>query len=518
MTGTGMSIGSPAYMSPEQIQASEIDGQSDQFALAVIAFQMLAGRMPFRGTTAVTLMYQIVTADPFDPQSGDIPLSREVRAVLARALAKKPQDRFADCATFIQQLTDTAGAAVALSQAETLRVDPLPAPRTQDSRSWMIGPILGGILTLGLLGAGIYHYFLKPVPVAPVRVAESTPTPAPIVTPAPIITPAPTAEPTPTPAPVKAANEAKPGTVKKPAAPSMTLTAAVTNGKIDVVKALLGHGANVNEADADGNTPLMIASEGTPNLPYNLPVVQMLIAAHASLEARDARGRTALHRASAEGQASVVRVLLDSGALIEARANDGSTPLLQAVEFGKMAVVQLLLERKAHVDAADTSETTPLMIASEGNSYLPISAPMVEALLAAHAHVNAVDAAGRTALYRASITGKPEPARLLLDHGAKVNLAAKDGTTPLIEAVTFGRILVVQVLLNHHAEVDQADAHGETSLMIAAAAPRHPKDSARILKLLLDHGAKRGLKDQKGHTALDRAKESKNAAAVELLK
>ena len=89
MTAAGVSIGSPAYMSPEQIQASEIDGRSDQFALATIAFQMLAGRMPFRGTTAHTLMFQIVTADPFEQQPGDAPLSPAVRAVLTRGLAKK---------------------------------------------------------------------------------------------------------------------------------------------------------------------------------------------------------------------------------------------------------------------------------------------------------------------------------------------------------------------------------------------------------------------------------------------
>ncbi len=109
MTAAGVSIGSPAYMSPEQIQASEIDGRSDQFALATIAFQMLAGRMPFRGTTAHTLMFQIVTADPFDQQPGDAPLAPAVRAVLARALAKKAPDRFPDCASFIQTLTDAAG-------------------------------------------------------------------------------------------------------------------------------------------------------------------------------------------------------------------------------------------------------------------------------------------------------------------------------------------------------------------------------------------------------------------------
>src|ERR1700733_353452 len=123
MTGAGVSIGSPAYMSPEQIQAAQIDGPSDQFALATIAFQMLAGRMPFKGTTAHTLMFQIVTADPFDPQPGDLPLSADIPAVLARALSKKAQDRYPDCASFIQELTVAAGAAAPVSPASTVKIE-----------------------------------------------------------------------------------------------------------------------------------------------------------------------------------------------------------------------------------------------------------------------------------------------------------------------------------------------------------------------------------------------------------
>ncbi|HTB11324.1 MAG TPA: ankyrin repeat domain-containing protein [Bryobacteraceae bacterium] len=505
MTAAGVSVGSPAYMSPEQIQAVEVDGRSDQFALATIAFQMLAGRMPFKGTTAHTLMFQIVTADPFDPQPGDTPVPPNVRAILARALSKKPQDRFPDCASFIQELTNAAGAPGPAPSTSTVIVGP---SKPKENKSWMFAPIVGALLTLALAAAGIYYYThyrcCAPTPSAdPAIVATSTPSPTPEPTPAP--TPAPTAE------PVKP-SAAKPAPPKKPppaTAPAVTLLSAATSGKADVVKSLLAGGANVNEKDADGNTPLIIASEAG-----NLPLAQILVDARASLEARDSQGRAALHHAASAGKTNLVGFLLDSGALVNKQANDGATPLFYAVEFAKMPVVQLLIARRAKLDLADSSGTTPLMIASEGTAYLPNNVPMVEALLTAGAKVDQVDAKGRSALHRASAEPKPEAVRVLLEHHAKPNVRATDGSTPLIQAVTFSRPAVAQALLNHSADVNLADSNGATPLMIAAEI----KDPAPIIKILLNHGAKRGLKDSKGRTALQRASESNNEAAVALLK
>ena len=525
MTGAGVSIGSPAYMSPEQIQASEIDGRSDQFALATIAFQMLAARMPFKGTTAHTLMFQIVMADPFETQLGDLPLSPGVRAALARALAKKPQDRFPDCASFIQELTTAVTAGDAVTQTFAA-IAPPATPK--HSRSWMLLPIVGGLLTLGLVGGGIYYYTRSRAPV-PVTVAAETPAPetpapapitAPVATPPPDPTPAPTVEPIETPKPVKVAAEAKPAPAKKQPdpAPTMSLLGAVSYGKVDVAKSLLEKGANVNERDPDGNTPLMIAAAGNEYLPYPVPLVQVLIDARASLEARDSKGRTALHRAAAEGKTDVVGLLADSGALINKQANDGATPLFYAVQSGKLPVVQLMIAHHAQVDLADASGSTPLMIASEGSTYMPVNAPMMEALLNAGAKVDVVDARGRTALYRASAEPKPEAVRLLLDHSAKPNVRAKDGTTPLIEAVTFARHAVAQILISHGADVNMADSNATTPLMIAAEKSPRIKDPGHFVKLLLDHGAKAELKDSQGRTALDLASESKNGAALKLLK
>jgi ankyrin repeat protein/predicted Ser/Thr protein kinase len=543
MTGAGVSVGSPAYMSPEQIQAKEIDGRSDQFALGTMAFQMLTGRLPFRGDTAHVVMYQIVVADPFEPQPGDAPLSPAERAILARALSKNPQDRFPDCASFIQQLTDASGVAAPVQQSSTAQIETPQVTQFKANRRWMILPSVGGLLALALAGGGIYWYLhwrcCAPKPV-PAPIAALTPAPAPAAEGPPVTapggsTPSVTTTTGTTTSGSKSGvttttvtttggvtpNGTKPGAAKKPApitAPPDTLISAVTYGRADVVKSMLAKGANINERDSDQNTPLMVASEGTSYLPNNVAMVELLIDARASLEAQDSRGRTALHRAAAAGRTNAVGFLLKSGALVNPKTKDGATPLAYAVEFGKMPVVQMLIAHSAKVDLADASGTTPLMIASEGTAYLPNSTPMVEALLTAGASVDLRDTRGRSALYRASAGPKPDAVRVLLEHKAKPNQRATDGSTPLSAAVTYSRPVVAQILLSHGADVNQADLAGTTPLMIAADASPNITDPAHFIKMLLEHGAKRELKDKKGRTALERATESKNTVAEGLLK
>lgn len=506
LTGTGVSIGSPAYMSPEQIQATQIDGRSDQFALATIAFQMLTGRMPFKGDTAHTVMYQIVTADPFETLPGDFQLSQSVRAVLARALAKSPVDRFPDCESFIRELVAAAGVGIPVVQTSTAKIVPVAAaaPPTKESKSWMVFPLAGGFVALILFSAGIYWY------------SQRTPASAPVA-------PAATTRPL-----IKAITDGTDADVNKllssetanAANPDGTtpLLAAINYGKVAAVKSLLAKGANVNAAKGDGTTPLMLASEGTGYLPNNLPLVEILLASNPNIEAQDSQGRTALHRAASEGKIDVVRLLLDRGAHIDTKANNGATALFNTVQYGKFPILQLLIERHAQVDLPDASQNTPLMIASEGNGYMPNNAPMVVALLAAGAHIDSVDAQGRSALYRASSEGKVDAMRVLLDQKANPNLRANNGSTPLIEATTNAKLEAAQLLIEHGADVNTGDANQTTPLMIAAQTSPYIKDPVPFIKLLLEHGAKRGLTDSQGRVALQRAVESKNAAAVELLK
>ncbi len=93
-TKTGIVLGTPMYMSPEQLGAEDLQGHSDLFSLGVTLYELLAGEVPFKATNIAVLMTKITSEDPppISHMRAGIPPS--VDAVLAKALAKKPQDRF----------------------------------------------------------------------------------------------------------------------------------------------------------------------------------------------------------------------------------------------------------------------------------------------------------------------------------------------------------------------------------------------------------------------------------------
>ncbi|MCM2255416.1 MAG: serine/threonine protein kinase [Vicinamibacteria bacterium] len=103
-TAVGMILGTPEYMSPEQVRAATLDPRSDLYALGVVAFELLTGRVPFKGDTPLaTLMMHLQDEPPLElPLAAGLPAG--IRAALKRVLAKDPQERFATAAEFAQAL------------------------------------------------------------------------------------------------------------------------------------------------------------------------------------------------------------------------------------------------------------------------------------------------------------------------------------------------------------------------------------------------------------------------------
>ena len=102
-SGTGI-IGSPGYMSPEQWRGEDIDARADQYALGVVAFEMLTGHRPFETVKVQDLMRLHLSADVPNLSSLRSGVTPVVDAAIRRAMAKRPSDRFASATAFVDAL------------------------------------------------------------------------------------------------------------------------------------------------------------------------------------------------------------------------------------------------------------------------------------------------------------------------------------------------------------------------------------------------------------------------------
>jgi serine/threonine protein kinase/HAMP domain-containing protein len=107
-TQIGNVLGTPHYMSPEQVVGEKVDSRSDLFSAGVVLYQLLTGHLPFEGDTLISVAYKITKTDPpsLDKVRGDLPLS--LRRVIERALKKQPEKRFQSGEEFAQALIGVA--------------------------------------------------------------------------------------------------------------------------------------------------------------------------------------------------------------------------------------------------------------------------------------------------------------------------------------------------------------------------------------------------------------------------
>ena len=103
LTQVGTVVGTPNYMSPEQIMGLPVDGRTDLFAAGVILYQFLTGERPFAGSTTTT-MQKVLKEEPLPPSTLNVQLPPAIDAVVRKALAKRPEDRYATAHEFAQAL------------------------------------------------------------------------------------------------------------------------------------------------------------------------------------------------------------------------------------------------------------------------------------------------------------------------------------------------------------------------------------------------------------------------------
>ncbi len=157
MTQSGVMMGTPNYMSPEQVQGHAVDGRADQFSLAVIAYEMLTGEKPFLADQLPALLFRIVREDPVPPQRLNPTIGPQVEMVLKKALAKSANDRYGSCIQFVDAL------AAALQTSPGWRLLPRSSAHSMPT---MAGPVadpkLGVNLPPGLPAPGLSAGEVRP--------------------------------------------------------------------------------------------------------------------------------------------------------------------------------------------------------------------------------------------------------------------------------------------------------------------------------------------------------------------
>ena len=146
LTQTGTVLGTPKYMSPEQVRGLRVDGRSDIFSLGAVLYEMLTGVTAFDGASLTAIMFQVISAHPVHPAKHSADIPDALSAILSKCLAKNPQARYQDAAELArdlrgyQNLKFPAAAATSFSTATVVdhgasSMSPRPGARLGQERT-----------------------------------------------------------------------------------------------------------------------------------------------------------------------------------------------------------------------------------------------------------------------------------------------------------------------------------------------------------------------------------------------
>jgi serine/threonine protein kinase len=126
VTGTGVIIGTPEYMAPEQAEGRDIDLRVDIYALGAILFEMVTGRVPFEGATPLSIVLKHRSEPPADPQTINAQISDGLSRIILKCLAKSRDDRYASAAEVLEDLS-AVGQGLPVTRQVTVRAKPITA-------------------------------------------------------------------------------------------------------------------------------------------------------------------------------------------------------------------------------------------------------------------------------------------------------------------------------------------------------------------------------------------------------
>lgn len=266
---------------------------------------------------------------------------------------------------------------------------------------------------------------------------------------------------------------------------------AVQNGHIEVVNFLLGHGADANAGDDQGNRALHFAAKAC-----QMDIVETLLAHGADINIKDKDGQTPMDRFAQSScrDEKLEKLLREHGAHMS---------IWGATGLGTYEEVAKLLKDNPRLVAAKNHSGQTLLHVAVGYGHPSI----VQFLLNEGADANATDQDGSTPLHSAAMGGHLEIAKLLLDHKADVNATNEDGCTPLHYAGLATDAAVLKLLLANRAEVNPRDRRPRNfpNLRHGGRTPLHYAAGYRrtdVAELLLAAGADVNAQDDAGITPL----------------
>ena len=220
---------------------------------------------------------------------------------------------------------------------------------------------------------------------------------------------------------------------------------AAGEGRFDVVKYLINHGADVSKTDERERTALHYAI-----LCDHLKVVELLLSKGAGIDVEDKSCHTPLMLAAECGRSAILLCLINHGADFNKTDVHKRTALHYAIECGHLKVVELLLSKGAEIDVEDKDGRTPLTLAAErGRSDILLC------FINQGADLNKTNVHKRTALHYAIECGHLKGVELLLSKGAGIDVEDEDGYSPLMLAVRYRRFDIVYHLIAAGASVKQ---------------------------------------------------------------
>jgi serine/threonine protein kinase len=170
LTRTSSTVGTLAYMAPEQITGGEVDARSDIFSFGIVLFEMLSGKTPFRGEHDAAMMYSIINEAPESILTHRPEVSPELDRIIQRALEKEPEDRYQSVADMVSELRreqKKSSRVVRPATSQTMRAqpsadreEPVLEKKAKGKRTGLIA--LGVGTTVALAAAAIYLFAFRP--------------------------------------------------------------------------------------------------------------------------------------------------------------------------------------------------------------------------------------------------------------------------------------------------------------------------------------------------------------------